>query len=333
MRDYISYENLTEQRPFRRYVIVAAILASCLTFLMGWVGWQQVQAWTEVGVSQENYESWQMSMPKSDVTETFQENDSCPTDPAAWTLLDIYPGDNYKRIEPTCVYDHLARTVAWHMLARLGYTKSEAAEQLGFDTLPWEPVSTINGLSSTKGPFPIPLVLEWAAHPKYRTWSLDSTGQPGLTYSLRGCYRTNLIHGSQVKSWETYPVICTVAVDRFPGWSVHALEEHQFSINLTDTKELRWFVILGYTGASWVVLGEPQGWLREISNPHTAEMERFHVTDWLRTTPWDADWLLETFDLKMQPLPENWEMSSADPGKVEAITQELNDILLMGGIP
>ena len=156
------------------------------------------------------------------------------------------------------MYDGLGKTVAWHMLERLGYTKPEAAALLDFRVLPWQPTQSIKGLTNMKGPLRIPLEMEWAPHPNYRTWAVDADGQPALTYSLRGCYRTRTIVGNAVESWGHHPVICVLAYDRDPGWMVNELGEQHFTVDLTTALPQRRFVLFGYLDERWVLLGEPR---------------------------------------------------------------------------
>jgi hypothetical protein len=249
-------------------------------------------------------------------------------------LLDVVPDDNYKRIEPDCVYEDLAKTVAWHMLGRFGYTKPEAAKLLDFETLPWQPSQSIKGLTNTKGPMIIPLDMEWAPHPTFRTWAVDSGGQPTLAYSLRGCYRTRTIVGSEVDPWGRYPVICVVAYDRGPGWTVSELGEQRFSVELTTEPTLRRFVLFGYSDETWVLLGEASDWRKAIEEPSEPQQEREKVTARYGTVPWDAAWLKATLGLEMQILPEGWQTFGADPEVIQAIANTLDHALGgFGGSP
>ncbi len=220
------------------------------------------------------------------------------------------------------------------MLERSGYTKTEAAALLGFLMLPWRPTQSIKGLTNMKGPVAIPLDMEWAPHLDYRTWMVNANGQPALVYSLRGCYRTRTIVGNDVEAWGRYPVICVIAYDRDPGWVVSELREQHFTIDLTTAPTLRRFVVLGYAGDMWVLLGEPHDQQKTIREPALGEQEREQTTARYGTVPWDAAWLGATFGLRMNPLPDDWQTFGADPNTIQAIARELDDALQeFGGAP
>jgi hypothetical protein len=298
--------------------------------LFGWSGWQRARARIAGSPSKGiagGESTDRITGPESMEMNPIQEAAGCPVDPESWALLEVYLGDNYKRIEPNCVYESLSKAVAWHMLERLGYSKLAAAEQLGLTEVPWEPSPAIKGLTNTKGPLVIPLEMEWAPHPAFRTWVVDAEGQPALAYSLRGCYRTRTIVGNQVESWNRYPVICVFAYDREPGWTVVELGEQRFSVDLTTELPQRQFVLFGYSNERWVLLGEPNGWQIAIEEPATAGEERERVAARYGAIPWDAVWLEATFGLTMHPLPENWQGFGADSAVIQAITTQLDEPL------
>ncbi len=335
MQDQLTYADLAGRRRLRRYVIAAVLILGFITVLFGWVGWQRVRARTR-GMPPETDIDGEfaglVATPENVTPTSMPEAASCPTNPEAWDLLEVYPGDNYKRIEPNCVYAGLSRAVAWHLLERIGYTKLEAAEQLGLPGIPWEPAQSITGLTNTKGPMVIPLDMEWAPHPSFRTWVVGAEGYPALSYSLRGCYRTRSIVGNQAESWSRYPVICVLAYDRDPGWTVTELGEQRFSVDLTAELPLRRFVLFGYAGESWVLLGEPRDRQIAIEEPSSAFQERAQVTERYGAVPWDAAWLETTFGLTMRPLPEAWPRFGADPTTIQAIVNELDKALQEFGV-
>jgi hypothetical protein len=337
MRDHLTYATLAGHRRCRRYVLAAALILIFLGLLFGWSGWQRVRGWTE------NLESesaprkeaiWLKGISEPEKSTPTAAIVSCPTDPESWTLLDVVPGENYKRIEPDCVYAGLSKSVAWHMLVRFGYAKREAAERLRFEALPWQPTRSIKGLTHTKGPMNIPFDMEWAPHSEYRTWKVDSDGYPALAYSLRGCYRTRTIVGNDVDLWGSTPVVCVVACDQGPGWTVSELGEQRFSVDLTAAPVQRRFAFFGYAGETWVLLGEASAWQKSIEEPSTAGQEREEVTARYGTVPWDAAWLHVNFGLEMRPLPDGWQTFGTDPEVIQAIANQLDQALgNLGGSP
>jgi len=337
MQDHLTYADLAGRRRLRRYVIAAVIILGVIVAIFGWSGWQRVRARTWGGASETviNDELAEfVAVPENITIPSTPEAVDCPTNPESWDLLEVYPGDNYKRIEPNCVYEGLSKAVAWHLLERIGYTKLEAAEQLGLPEIPWEPAQSITGLTNTKGPMAIPLDMEWAAHPSFRTWVVDAEGYPALSYSLRGCYRTRSIVGNQAESWGRYPVICVVAYDRNPGWTVTELGELRFSVDLIAELPLRRVVLFGYASKGWVMLGEPRDRQITIEEPSAAFRERAQVTERYGTVPWDVAWLEATFGLTRYPLPEEWQRLGTDPDTIQTIANELDRSLQeFGGLP
>ena len=351
LRDHLTYPDLAGKRKLRRYVLAALLLIGLVLALFGWAQLQRSQVRAEVfatprPVSEVEVQPVALSSPTARPEPTPVAG--CPENPEEWEFVDVFPGDNYKRIEPACVYESLAKTVAWHILEFMGYTKPEAAELLGFvdgngvsagnsvSALPWQPTHEITGLTNTRGPMTILLTRDWAAHPDYFHWTVDADGHPGVVYSLHGCYRARTITGNQVEYWGTYPVICVVALDRAPGWVVHVLNvrmdtsETRFTVDMTGQAPLRRFLLFGYTGASWVLLGEHQDQQVFLEDAGDISQEREQVTGRYGTVPWDAAWLEATFGLTMRSLPAGWQTFGADPNAIQAIADELEQV---GGAP
>jgi hypothetical protein len=264
--------------------------------------------------------------------------EACPQDPAEWELLEISQADNFKRIALPCVYDGLARTVAWDLLRALGYSAPESAEMLGFEAFPRRPVPEILGMTDTRGPMDIEL--EYAGggvvNSDLRTWIVDQGGNPGLTFTLRGCYRA--------ESWDVaYPVVCVVSVDHL-NWAVLELGDRHYTFELNP---LRQFALYGYAGeGQWVGLGyqkEPIVQIRlpgSISSPILSpalDLEQIMVDQRFSSTlhgvvPWDGTWLGATFGLTMRPLPEGW-LGFDDPAELQAIQAEAGPVIERKEIP
>jgi hypothetical protein len=240
----------------------------------------------------------------------------CPVDPEAWSFVEVFPDDHYRRIEPACVYTGLARTAAWMLLERMGYSKPAAAEALAFDLVPWEPRRSLYGFTNLKGPSDLPLVSEWPAHPDFQFWQVDGEGRPALAISLRGCYRPP--EGSP-------PVICVLALDRSPGSAVSVLGDLKFAHHGNDLPGSRTFHLVAYAGnRAWTLVGQLEGLSLELEGVDQMEAERQRVADRLGTEPWDTGWLLGSFGLAMIPLPEDWRLFSLDMAAIDAIGDELD---------
>jgi hypothetical protein len=222
------------------------------------------------------------------------------------------------------------------LLRVMGYSAREAAGALGFTELPWRPMRAITGMTELRGPMSIELeyaseeVKQQLMHPDFRTWIIDSQGNPGMTFTLRGCYRTETIQGNQVKSWGVaYAVICVVSVDQMDR-ALLELGAHHYKEQLSPVRQ---FAVYGYAGGGlWVGLGyqkEPLVAIRLPGSagpallPQTMDLEQIVQDQKLvaglhGVVPWDAAWLAQTFGLAMRPLPENWQ-SLNDPAELQAI--------------
>jgi hypothetical protein len=328
LRDHLTYPDLAGTRKLRRYVLAALLLLVLVMALFGWARLQRSQVRAEVFATPRpvsEVEVQPVALPSLTATPEPTPMAGCPTDPEEWTFLDAFPGDNYKRIEPGCVYESLAKTVAWHMLERIGYSKPEATEMLGFDGIPYRRIETIQGLTSLKGPLDLAVTMEWGPHPDYRYWTLDENGNPGMAYALQGCYRAHTVVGNRVESWGSYPVHCVVAVDYSPGWTVHELGEYRYTANWADQPGARVFVLFAYTSeGQWVLVGELADLYvshdqigADLAGDREAAAARHGVM------VWDANWLFTTYGFAPYPLQEGWQ-AMTDPAALQPMGEELN---------
>jgi hypothetical protein len=98
-------------------------------------------------------------------------------------------------------------------------------------------------------------------------------------------------------------VICVLAYDREPGWSVNELGDQHFSVDLTSALPLRRFVLFGYSGETWALLGEPSDQQIAIEAPGLAGQEREQAAARYGAILWDAAWLEATFGACQTGLP------------------------------
>ena len=360
LTDALTYRDLAGRRRARRYVLAATAIFVLLGGIVFWGWWQRGQLLapgvgrrtTQPAIPagqrvEERRTPTAIEVARVDAQPTstavppvpLMTPEACPADPKAWRLLQIAQNDNFKRIDPPCVYDGLARTVAWDLLRVMGYSAPEAAEALGFADLPWYPLAEIIGMTNTQGPMPIALAnpsdeeVKRSKHPDSHAWIVNRDGVPAATFTLRGCYRTETVRGDQVKSWGVkYPVVCIVAMDQ-GEWAVMELGSHRYAPRSLPARR---FFVYGYAGKGlWISLGYQQEPFVEIRLPGsgdpavlplTLELEQI-VQDWKFTAglhgllPWDAAWLEKAFGLSMRPLPGNWQ-SLNDPAEYQAIQDE-----------
>lgn len=321
----LTYPDLAGRRKIRRYALAAFLILFGMVGVFFFAHTRQQQAQAElVATPRPVSQILPTVKPTSTPVPTASPTpEICPTDPSQWTFFPVFPGDHYQRLEPACVLEGLAQTVAWHMLERLGYTKSEAAQRLGFAEIPWQPAQSVTGLTNTQGPLPLAMAMEWAPHPAYRYWTVDADGAPGLAYSLRGCYRTRGILGNQMEAWDSRAAHCVVAVDYTPGWAVNQLGTQIYAADWHEQAPTRALLLFGYTGEGWVFIGEFQDSHLTLDDSTTLPGEQAATAARYGASVWDAVWLENTFGLDMHPLPEGWQ-TFTDPSAIQAIAEALN---------
>jgi hypothetical protein len=372
LTDGLTYRDLAGRRRLRRYVL-ASIAIFALIGAIVWLGRRQssqllapgegaptavrtarllagvAPAPTASGVAPAGtHSSFNIASspePPTPVISSTQTSipSACPGEPKRWELVEIAQSDNFKRIAPPCVYVGLSRTVAWDLLRAMGYGAREAADALGLAELPWRPMRAITGMTELRGPMSIeleyagPEVEKQLMNLDFHTWIIDSQGNPGVAFTLRGCYRTETVQGGQVKSWGVgYAVICVVSVDQMDR-ALLELGPHRYIEQLTP---LRQFTMYGYAGGGlWVGLGYQKGPRVAIRLPGSVDLALLPLTMDLEQivqdqklaagqhglVPWDAAWLAQTFGLAMHSLPENWQ-SFNDPAELQAIQAGANSV-------
>jgi hypothetical protein len=372
MTDGLTYRDLAGRQRLRRYVL-ASIAIFALIGAIVWMGWRQraqlmapgegastdlrtvrplagvapAPTASEVAPAgtHSSFNIAPSTEPPTLVISPTQTSipAACPGDPKEWELVEIAQRDNFKRIVPLCVYAGLSRTVTWDLLRVMGYGAGEAAGALGLAELPWRPMRSITGMTELRGPISIDLeyasaeVKQQLSHPDFRTWIIDSQGNPGMVFTLRGCYRTETVQGDQVKSWGVgYAVVCVVSVDQMDR-ALLELGIHHYTEQLSPVRQ---FAMYGYAGDGlWVGLGYQKEPLVAIRLPGSADpallpqamdleqivQDQKLVASQHGLVPWDAAWLERTFGLAMRPLPENWQ-SFNDPAELQAIQAEADSV-------
>ena len=337
IKDTLTYTDLGGRRHLRRYVIVSIII---LVFILGAYGLAHLQR------AKTRAEILGTPLPLSNVlpSEPAETNTSlptlthtpaptntptpepCPENPDEWTLVDALDDYNLKLIEPACVYEELERTVAWHLLSYMGYTEPEAAEMMGFEEIPdWilfsddRAAETVTGMTNTGGPMEMELRRR-AYHPEYRNWNIQESPSisANMTYTLNGCYRTQIVSGEQVEDWGMdFPVVCVLSFDKDDGVLVHELDGHRF------VQVIGWersFVQFGYHPVrdQWIHMGyhldstilpghEAYETLQE-----SAQADRDFMAEAHGLVPWDAAWLEAAYGYSMYPLPDAWQSYTSE---------------------
>lgn len=228
----------------------------------------------------------------------------CPTDPAKWFFAEPVIPQNYKIIQPACVYQGLEKTIAWALAVRTGYSRAQATELLGFAEMPMRQLSQVK-IPGVSGILDVPVSFI-PPNANLTEWRIDASGNPAVAYALRGCFRTSTVEGNRLETWGVdYPVICLVVEDAENSNIVYSLDGHLYTTSATP---IRSFLLFGYVGNNdWVWLGTQSDPKQEITDVLQMENDRLTIATLYDSQPWDAEWLERAYHLQMQPLPENWQ--------------------------
>lgn len=318
--DGLTFKDLAGKRHPRTYVILTGLILLLLIILAACTALEHKAVMDEVQGTPVPVEVSPEPTVSAEPTQTITAQ-ACPTNPTEWTFLETLPGDNFKRLEPACVYESLGKSVAWALAVRSGYTRAEAAEALGFADFPMRQLSQVMALTNTKGPLSLAVSFT-PAHPGFAEWRVTTDGKVAIAYALRGCFRTSEVVGNQAKSWNTdYPVMCVLSEDSSGSQIVFQLDGHTFTSTATPTRA---FVLFGYaSNGNWVWLGtqkEPKVTLETIPD----FSQEAQTASRLHALPiWNADWLEKTYGLPDKPLPEGWQSQTRETDK-QAILAGLN---------
>lgn len=330
MDDNFFYRDLAGKRHLRSYLKASILIVIFMALALAWGFWQRAQMMAVVNAPARPVVWEPTPTPIPPTATPTATPEPCPSDPSDWKLLDVFPDDNYKRIEPACVYAGLERTVAWALAINLGYTRAEAAQALGFEDLPLVTnLAAIKVVTNFEGPMDVQLNLT-PYHPDFATWRVTANEKPAITYSLRGCFRTYTIVGNHVEDWGTgYPVICVLAED-MEGIYFASLDGNAYTPGEPTYK--RATALFGYTGNNnWIWIGTERDTIYRypIEDAEKMRNDRQWVADLYGATVWEAAWLEQTFGLIMRPLPENWQSLTSEADK-QAV---LNALSNQGGSP
>ncbi len=310
--DGITFKDLAGKRQPRTFAVMALVVIVLLAVLFIGSAWERNAMMSAVEATALPV---QITMQPSSTSEAVitqpveQHVSGCPTNPDDWSLADVFISESFKLIQPACVYDGLARTVAWAMAVRLGYSRAEATELLGFEEMPLRPLDQASIPDSASRPVEIQLNFI-PPHPGLAEWRITDSGQPAVDYGLRGCFRTRTVTGNTVETWGgDYEVVCMVAEDVTNSHVVYALDGHVFT---ADASPMRSFLLFGYAGDGlWVWLGARSDPQTLIDNEEKFANERLTYATLYDAESWTTDWWNSRFGLKMKSLPDDWQSMTA----------------------
>ena len=321
--DGLTYKDLAGKRQPRIYTIVTGLILLLLIMAGGVAGLNRYLLMSRVQAKPAS-----VSIPTQIVeplkTEpvaiTSPTSSGCPIDPAEWSLTPTIASNNYKAIQPACVYQGLEKTIAWALAVREGYSRAQATQQLGFTEMPMRQLQSVT-VPNTMGLDEVPVSFI-PPNPEFTEWRLDANNGTAVTYALRGCFRTSTVTGNRVDMWGgDYPVICLVVEDAENTHIVYSLNDHNFT---SIAKPMRSFLLFGYVSDNlWVWLGTQDDPKLEIKDSRTNAKERLTVATLYDSQPWGAKWLMDFYRLNMQPLPKQWQ-TLTDENEKQAILNGLS---------
>jgi hypothetical protein len=326
MKDLLTYADGSGRRRVRFYVKVSIFILAALIVLAAVAFWQQSQQIRTIE------ETKPVVLPS--LTPTIQEiatstpestpvTESCPTDPADWTLVEGLPGTEFMRIEPACVYEGLERTVAFALGITQGYSRQEVADSLGFEKLPMVRLAQVT-VANPNGPMPMNVGFAIDI-PPFKEWIFREDGKPAISMALQGCFRTYSIVGTEKKNWDEngYPVVCRVSYDNESTGGAICMGNLCYANTRTTPAENRRFSLFGYAGDDqWDWLGTEKDTLLNLDS-QTMSNDREISVNAQRVGPWNQDWLKQEYGLEAQPLPENWQYITDESYK-QAVLDALN---------
>lgn len=321
--DGLTYKDLAGKRQPRIYTVVSGLILLLLIMAGGMAGlnryllMSRVQATpVSVPIPTQTIEP----LETEPVAITSPTSSGCPTNPAEWSLTPTIASNNYKAIQPACVYQGLEKTIAWALAVREGYSRAQATQQLGFTEMPMRQLQSVT-VPNTTGLDEVPVSFI-PPNPDFTEWRLNENGEAAVTYALRGCFRTSTIAGNSVDVWGgDYPVICIVVEDAENTHIVYSLNDHTYTSPATP---MRSFLLFGYVSDNlWLWLGTQDDPKLEIKDSRANAKERLTVATLYDSQPWDAKWLMDFYRLNMQPLPNHWQ-TLTDETEKQAILNELS---------
>lgn len=320
--DYLTYRDRAGRRKLRRFTLAGIAIVGLVTFILGITSWNRISV---AAVSQSTPESVAVAAPTSTARPpTATPSPECPQDPSNWKLAVYAQEQHLRRIQPVCVYEDLARTVAWYQALAYGYTGPEAAEKLAFKERPSAydvkvPLNLTTGAFTTKSSYrakrrasmriPFTPLL-----PEYRQWWVTDTGQPAeIRRALIGCFRAADIRvdGSDVEvtPWHPeYPVMCWVRAVVTPAHLVQEFKNIRSHIppsSEAGTVRLENELYGATTDGRWIYLGRDADFSRYVGSGEFAQTLSIFATR--HNLPvWDTTWFNEAFGFEMRPLPDEW---------------------------
>jgi len=326
--DLLTYRpGGSEKRQLRQFVRVGLVILGMLVVAMTIVLVEKAQTNAAMAATRPVVVGWSPTASATPPAVSMSPAGSCPVDPSQWNLVAVGDGQQYDRIEPTCVYDGLGKTIAWVMAAQLGYTRAEANDLLGFSTAGDQGGPAMASMSSVtiltygdKRQQEIG-VYYFPPTPDFAEWYVAGDGSPAITFSILGCFRRTTVSGLEAVDWdENYSVVCVLPQDTRAGFHVRSLGGHLYTEQVD--RPFRALALFGYIGEGrWIWLGDEAGIRVDQSGLSQDDLQTGYqdYAGLFGTPVWDSQWLEDSFGIQMENLPEEWR-SANDSTELEAIT-------------
>ena len=323
--DGLTYPDLAGRRQLRASTVMALAIWVLLSLTASFIFFKKAQVMSmvkETPVPVQFTTQVVVQPTSTPIVEIYEPG--CPTDSSRWSFADPVIPQNYKIIQPACVYQGLEKTIAWALAVREGYSRAQATELLGFTEMPMRQLGQVkiavaNGIAEVPVSFIPP-------NPDLTEWRLNDNGDAAVTYALRGCFRTSTIVGNRVEVWGgDYSVICLVVEDAENSHIIYSLNDHAYAASAKPTRS---FLLFGYLdNESWVWLGTQSDPKQEIVDPNAMASDRLTLAALYNSHPWDAKWLNQTYHLGMQAPPENWQTLNDEAEKQAILTVLSGDLI------
>lgn len=334
LQDFLTYQkDINGKRRLRFYVQAALFIIMALIIVMAVILYQRVQIHSVMAATRPVVVE-PTSTPTATATQPSTLTpvvNACPTDPSKWNLVDPAPGNQYDRIDPPCVYDGLGRTIAWSLAIKMGYSRGEANDLLGFsfDASKNNPamvsLQSVTILTDTSW-IVAPVGLNFTpTDPEFTEWSITPDGEPAITFSILGCFRTMSVVGNETKDWgDGYPVMCVIAEDTQTGYHVSSLGGHLYTGGIVKANRVP--SLFGYASEGrWIWLGNEAGINVDQSHLTQAQLQNgYKIISMAYQAPtWNSQWLKDTFGIQLKPLPNGW-LTANNASDQKAILDLLN---------
>jgi hypothetical protein len=332
MKNNFSYRGADGKRKLRAWVLAALAIFGVLLVLGGYSIYAAGMRQAQIQATPRPITDLPIFTPTA-VLPTLAPTTAgaaanCPSDSSVWDFVDVWDNNNYKRIDPPCVYQSLNKLIAWLLAAQgAGWANQDAVNQLAFTDVPFDYSQDVGDFLPVQGKKPIAIEMSWfPIHKDFQDWYVANNAVVSDTFFLTGCYRTYDLVGNQKQYWSSqygssgYTVICEVAQDRLAGWDISQLAGNVYSKQITPGK--RTLAYFAYNNDPqyrvWYYLGNGKTIdmsAADMSNTQAAMQQL------LGSPVWDLVWLEKTYGMDPLPLPADWQKhtSQADQDAILAI--------------